>query len=188
MLDTAVVYPTYGERQKKEAIVTLAKLIRKHGVEHIAIGNGTASRETEQMAVELIHQVNETGAHVSYMIVSEAGASVYSASKLAAEELPQYDVSLRSAVCLARREQAGVDKYVHGRSLRRGAAQSGGAAASGSAPARLPQKSRSPAFGPARGAPKVRFTAFTGASAPKHGPAPALIVCYRPARSRVTAQ
>ena len=105
VLDTAVVYPTYGERQKKEAIVTLAKLIRKHGVEHIAIGNGTASRETEQMAVELIHQVNETGAHVSYMIVSEAGASVYSASKLAAEEFPQYDVNLRSAVSIARRLQ-----------------------------------------------------------------------------------
>ena len=105
VLDTAVVYPTYGERQKKESIVTLAKLIRKHGVEHIAIGNGTASRETEQMAVELIHQVNETGAHVSYMIVSEAGASVYSASKLAAEEFPQYDVNLRSAVSIARRLQ-----------------------------------------------------------------------------------
>ncbi len=105
VLDTAVVYPTYGERQKKESIVTLAKLIRKHGVEHIAIGNGTASRETEQMAVELIRQVNEAGAHVSYMIVSEAGASVYSASKLAAEEFPQYDVNLRSAVSIARRLQ-----------------------------------------------------------------------------------
>ena len=105
VLDTAVVYPTYGERQKKEAIATLSKLIAKHGVAHIAIGNGTASRETEQMAVELIHQVNETGAHVSYMIVSEAGASVYSASKLAAEEFPQYDVNLRSAVSIARRLQ-----------------------------------------------------------------------------------
>ena len=105
VLDTAVVYPTYGERQEKEAIATLAKLIRKHGVEHIAIGNGTASRETEQMAVKLIHQVNEAGAHVSYMIVSEAGASVYSASPLAAEEFPQYDVNLRSAVSIARRLQ-----------------------------------------------------------------------------------
>ena len=105
VLDTAVVYPTYGERQKKESIVTLAKLIRKHGVEHIAIGNGTASRETEQMAVELIRQVNEAGTRVSYMIVSEAGASVYSASKLAAEEFPQYDVNLRSAVSIARRLQ-----------------------------------------------------------------------------------
>ena len=105
VLDTAVVYPTYGQRQKEEAITTLARLIRKHGVEHIAIGNGTASRETEQMAVELIRRVNETGAHVSYMIVSEAGASVYSASKLAAEEFPQYDVNLRSAVSIARRLQ-----------------------------------------------------------------------------------
>ena len=71
VLDTAVVYPTYGERQENEAIAALAKLIRKHGVEHIAIGNGTASRETEQMAVELIHTL---GGGVSYMMVSEAGA------------------------------------------------------------------------------------------------------------------
>ena len=105
VLDTAVVYPTYGERQKGEAIAALLKLIRKHGVEHIAIGNGTASRETEQMAVELIRQASASGAHVSYMIVSEAGASVYSASKLAAEEFPQYDVNLRSAVSIARRLQ-----------------------------------------------------------------------------------
>ncbi len=105
VLDTAVVYPTYGERQKNEAIAALAKLIKRHGVEHIAIGNGTASRETEQMAVELIRQVNGIGAGVSYMIVSEAGASVYSASKLAAEEFPQFDVNLRSAVSIARRLQ-----------------------------------------------------------------------------------
>ena len=105
VLDTTVVYPTYGERQEREAIAALAKLIAKDGVENIAIGNGTASRETEQMAVKLIHQVNEAGAHVSYMIVSEAGASVYSASKLAAEEFPQFDVNLRSAVSIARRLQ-----------------------------------------------------------------------------------
>ena len=105
VLDTAVVYPTYGERQKKEAIAGLAKLIRKDNVEHIAIGNGAASRETEAMAVELIRQVNAEGRHVSYMIVSEAGASVYSASPLAAEEFPQYDVNLRSAVSIARRLQ-----------------------------------------------------------------------------------
>ena len=105
VLDTAVVYPTYGERQKKEAIAALSKLIRKHGVEHIAIGNGTASRETEQMAVELIRQENAAEGHVSYMIVSEAGASVYSASPLAAEEFPEYDVNLRSAVSIARRLQ-----------------------------------------------------------------------------------
>ena len=105
VLDTAVVYPTHGERQKNEAIAVLSRLIKKHGVEHIAIGNGTAGRETEQMAVELIRQVNGSGANVSYMIVSEAGASVYSASKLAAEEFPQYDVNLRSAVSIARRLQ-----------------------------------------------------------------------------------
>jgi len=102
VLDTAVVYPTHGARQKQECIAKLSSLIRKHGVEHIAIGNGTASRETEQMTVELIRQV---GGGVSYMIVSEAGASVYSASKLAAEEFPQFDVNLRSAVSIARRLQ-----------------------------------------------------------------------------------
>ncbi len=105
VLDTAVVYPTYGDRQKNEAIMKLADLVKKYGVEHIAIGNGTASRETEQMAVELIRQENGCGAHLSYMIVSEAGASVYSASKLAAEEFPQFDVNLRSAVSIARRLQ-----------------------------------------------------------------------------------
>jgi len=105
VLDTTVVYPTYGERQKNEAIAALSKLIKKHGVEHIAIGNGTASRETEQMTVELIRQMKAAGVMVSYMIVSEAGASVYSASKLAAEEFPEYDVNLRSAVSIARRLQ-----------------------------------------------------------------------------------
>ena len=105
VLDTAVVYPTHGERQKREAIDLLIKMIKKHKIEHIAIGNGTASRETEQMAVEMIRTVNAGGANVSYMIVSEAGASVYSASKLAAEEFPQYDVNLRSAVSIARRLQ-----------------------------------------------------------------------------------
>ena len=105
VLDTAVVYPTYGERQKNEAIAALSKLIKKHGVEHIAIGNGTASRETEQMAVEMIRKLSGEGMKVSYMIVSEAGASVYSASPLAAEEFPQYDVNLRSAVSIARRLQ-----------------------------------------------------------------------------------
>ena len=102
VLDTTVVYPTQGERRKAESISVLTKLIRRHGVTHIAIGNGTASRETEQMTVELIKAV---GGGVSYMIVSEAGASVYSASKLAAEEFPEYDVNLRSAVSIARRLQ-----------------------------------------------------------------------------------
>ena len=105
VLDTAVVYPTYNERKKAEAIALLSRLIQKHGVEHIAIGNGTASRETEQMAVELIRQVGAAGAQVRYMIVSEAGASVYSASELAAAEFPEYDVNLRSAVSIARRLQ-----------------------------------------------------------------------------------
>ena len=102
VLDTTVVYPTHGERQKQECITKLASLIKKHAVEHIAIGNGTASRETEQMTVELIRKV---GGNLSYMIVNEAGASVYSASKLAAEEFPEFDVNLRSAVSIARRLQ-----------------------------------------------------------------------------------
>ena len=102
VLDTAVVYPTHGPRQREEAITRLSQLVRKHEVEHIAIGNGTASRETEQAAVELIRRL---GGGLSYMIVSEAGASVYSASKLAAEEFPEYDVNLRSAVSIARRLQ-----------------------------------------------------------------------------------
>ena len=102
VLDTAVVYPTFSEKKKQEAIDVLSKLIKKHGVAHIAIGNGTASRETEQMTVELIRQV---GGGVSYMIVNEAGASVYSASKLAAQEFPDFDVNLRSAVSIARRLQ-----------------------------------------------------------------------------------
>ena len=105
VLDTAVVYPTHGERQKGEAIAKLADLVERHRVEHIAIGNGTASRETEQMAVELIRQEKERGFDLSYMIVSEAGASVYSASELAAKEFPQFDVNLRSAVSIARRLQ-----------------------------------------------------------------------------------
>ena len=103
VLDTAVVYPTYGAKQKEECIIRLSALIKKHGVEHLAIGNGTASRETEQMAVELIRRC--APAHVSYMMVNEAGASVYSASKLAAEEFPEFDVNLRSAVSIARRLQ-----------------------------------------------------------------------------------
>ena len=105
VLDTAVVYPTYGERQKKEAIAALSRLVRRHHVAHIAIGNGTASRETEQAAVELIREEKAAGNELSYMIVSEAGASVYSASELAAKEFPQYDVNLRSAVSIARRLQ-----------------------------------------------------------------------------------
>ena len=102
VLDTSVVYPTFSESRKQEAIKTLSALIKKHGVEHIAIGNGTASRETEQMTVELLR---ELGGGPSYAIVNEAGASVYSVSKLAAEEFPDFDVNLRSAVSIARRLQ-----------------------------------------------------------------------------------
>ena len=101
VLDTAVVYPTFSERKKQEAIALLSGLIRRHGVRHIAIGNGTASRETEAMTVELLRSFPEA----SYMIVNEAGASVYSASPLAAEEFPEFDVNLRSAVSIARRLQ-----------------------------------------------------------------------------------
>lgn len=101
VLDTSVVYPTFSQSKKKEAINLLSCMIRKHDVKHIAIGNGTASRETEAMTVEMLKDLSG----VSYMIVNEAGASVYSASKLAAEEFPEYDVNLRSAVSIARRMQ-----------------------------------------------------------------------------------
>ncbi|MBR7122026.1 MAG: RNA-binding transcriptional accessory protein [Oscillospiraceae bacterium] len=101
VLDTAVVYPTFSQLKKDEAIGVLSRMIAKHGVRHIAIGNGTASRETEAMTVEMLKNIPG----VSYMIVNEAGASVYSASKLAAEEFPDYDVNLRSAVSIARRLQ-----------------------------------------------------------------------------------
>ncbi len=101
VLDTSVVYPTFSQRKKEEAIEVLTRMIHKHGVKHIAIGNGTASRETEAMTVEMLRIVPG----VSYMIINEAGASVYSASKLAAEEFPDFDVNLRSAVSIARRLQ-----------------------------------------------------------------------------------
>ncbi len=103
VLDTAVVYPTFSEKKKREAMDTLKALIEAHGVARIAIGNGTASRETEQMTAQLLKEL--PAGSVSYMVVSEAGASVYSASKLAAEEFPDYDVNLRSAVSIARRLQ-----------------------------------------------------------------------------------
>ena len=103
VLDTGVAYITTGEQRKIEQGKVLIKgLIRKHGVSIIAIGNGTASRESEAFVAELIKEIPQK---VSYMVVSEAGASVYSASKLAAEEFPEYDVSLRSAVSIARRLQ-----------------------------------------------------------------------------------
>ena len=101
VLATSVVYPTFSERKKQEAITVLSGLMRRYNVRHIAIGNGTASRETEAMTVELLRSFPEA----SYVIVNEAGASVYSASPLAAEEFPEFDVNLRSAVSIARRLQ-----------------------------------------------------------------------------------
>ena len=101
VLDTNVVYPTFSQRKKEEAIEILGRMMRRHGVRHIAIGNGTASRETEAMTVELLRSFPDA----SYAIVNEAGASVYSASPLAAEEFPEFDVNLRSAVSIARRLQ-----------------------------------------------------------------------------------
>ncbi len=104
VLDTAVIFPLPQNHQVDKAKATVKALIRKHGVSIVAIGNGTASRETEQFFVEVMREL-ELGKALSYMIVSEAGASVYSASKLAAEEFPQFDVTLRSAVSIARRLQ-----------------------------------------------------------------------------------
>ena len=104
VLDTAVVYLTKSQAEAAAAKTKLEALIRRHHVEIVAIGNGTASRETEQFFVDVMRDMN-LGKALSYMVVSEAGASVYSASKLAAEEFPQFDVNLRSAVSIARRLQ-----------------------------------------------------------------------------------
>ncbi|MBQ4095338.1 MAG: RNA-binding transcriptional accessory protein [Oscillospiraceae bacterium] len=102
VLDTTVVYPTPPQNKTEDAKRKLVALIRKHGVTTISIGNGTASRESEAFVAQMLKEIPEK---VSYAVVSEAGASVYSASKLAAEEFPEYDVSLRSAVSIARRLQ-----------------------------------------------------------------------------------
>ena len=102
VLDTGVIYPTHSETKVREAESTVKRMIQQHGVTVIAIGNGTASRETEQFAAKVIRGLD---ADVSYVMVSEAGASVYSASKLAAQEFPEFDVTLRSAVSIARRLQ-----------------------------------------------------------------------------------
>ena len=104
VLDTGVIYPLPSHGKVEQAKKTVEALIRKHGVSVVAIGNGTASRETEQFFVDVMREMS-LGSGLSYMVVSEAGASVYSASKLAAEEFPQFDVSLRSAVSIARRLQ-----------------------------------------------------------------------------------
>ena len=107
LLETGVVYPTPPQSKVEEAKRAVRSLIEKYRVELIAIGNGTASKETEIFTAELLKELNRDTKHrlVSYMVVSEAGASVYSASKLAAEEFPEFDVSLRSAVSIARRLQ-----------------------------------------------------------------------------------
>ena len=106
VLETTVVYPTPPQSKTGEARKVLGGLIRRYGVTVIAIGNGTASKESEIFVAELLGELNPTLTNkVSYMVVSEAGASVYSASKLGAEEFPQFDVSLRSAVSIARRLQ-----------------------------------------------------------------------------------
>ncbi len=102
VLDTGVAYITHSAAQQEQAKVLIKNLIKRYGVQIIAIGNGTASKETEIFTANLLKEIDTDTA---YMVVSEAGASVYSASKLAAEEFPQYDVSLRSAVSIARRLQ-----------------------------------------------------------------------------------
>ena len=102
VLDTGVIYPTPPKLKTEEAKAIIKNLVRKYNVRVFAIGNGTASHETEVFAAEVIKELNDG---LSYMVVSEAGASVYSASKAAAEEFPEFDVSLRSAVSIARRLQ-----------------------------------------------------------------------------------
>ncbi|MCB5558387.1 Tex family protein [Anaerosalibacter bizertensis] len=103
LLETTVVYPTEPQNQVEKTKTELKRLINKHNVDIIAIGNGTASRETEQVVVEMLKELENKD--VSYIIVSEAGASVYSASKIANEEFPGMDVSLRGAISIARRLQ-----------------------------------------------------------------------------------
>src|SRR5699024_7336043 len=100
LLETTVVYPTEPQNQVEKTKTELKRLINKHNVDIIAIGNGTASRETEQVVVEMLKELENKD--VSYIIVSEAGASVYSASKIANEEFPGMDVSLRGAISIAR--------------------------------------------------------------------------------------
>ena len=102
VLDTKVIYPTAPQFKVDEAKAELKKLISKYDIDLISVGNGTASRESEQVIVELIHELDKP---VQYVIVNEAGASVYSASKLATEEFPQFDVGQRSAASIARRLQ-----------------------------------------------------------------------------------
>ena len=109
MLDVGVIYPVPPHEKKEEAKKIIKDLVKKYNVRTFAIGNGTASHETEVFAAEVISEINDG---LSYMVVSEAGASVYSASKLAAKEFPDYDVSLRSAVSIARRLQDPLSELV----------------------------------------------------------------------------
>ncbi|MBO6158883.1 MAG: RNA-binding transcriptional accessory protein [Firmicutes bacterium] len=131
VLDTGVIYPTMGKGQQAEAKVTFVKMMAKNRVSLISLGNGTASRESEQFIADVLSEYNplakaKNAPTVSYVVVSESGASIYSASKLAAEEFPDYDVNLRSAVSIARRlqdplaelvkitpESIGVGQYQH---------------------------------------------------------------------------
>ena len=102
VLDTVVIYPTEPQKKIDQAKEVLRKLVRKYGITLISLGNGTASRESEQVIVDFLKEIPEK---VAYVIVSEAGASVYSASKLATEEFPNFDVGQRSAASIARRLQ-----------------------------------------------------------------------------------
>lgn len=106
VLDTGVIYPTHSQARVQEAKALVTRMIQKYQVEVIAIGNGTASKETEMFTAEVLSSLpQQDKERCAYMVVSEAGASVYSASKLAAEEFPQFDLTLRSAVSIARRLQ-----------------------------------------------------------------------------------
>ena len=109
VLDTVVIYPTAPQNKVEEAKKTVKKLIKKYGITLISIGNGTASRESEQIVVELLKEIKEP---VQYVITNEAGASVYSASKLATEEFPNFDVGQRSAASIARRVQDPLSELV----------------------------------------------------------------------------
>ena len=102
VLDTVVIYPTEPQKKIDQAKEVLRKLVRKYGITLISLGNGTASRESEQVIVDFLKEIPEK---VAYVIVSEAGASVYSASKLATEEFPNFDVGQRSAASIAKRLQ-----------------------------------------------------------------------------------
>ncbi|MBR5789170.1 MAG: RNA-binding transcriptional accessory protein [Lachnospiraceae bacterium] len=102
VLDTTVIFPTEPQKKIEESKKVLKALIKKYGISLISVGNGTASRESEKVIAELLHEISEP---VSYVIVNEAGASVYSASKLATEEFPNFDVGQRSAASIARRLQ-----------------------------------------------------------------------------------